>query len=461
MNAIVNAVAHQRRAVTGHARRADAWQFFNALTGEELLETAEAALPAHRERLFPPTETLSMFLAQALNDDRSCQAVVNTSATQRVAGGLPRCSTRTGAYCRARARLPVEMVRSLAREAGAWIERNVRQEWRWQGRPVRLVDGTTVTFPDTPANQEAYPQQSGQAAGVGFPIARVVGITCLSSGALLNAAMGRFQGKGGNEQALLRSMVDTFERGDLVLGDAFYATWFLLAELQCRGVDVLFEQNGARRRTTDFRKGRRLGERDHLITLDKPKRCPDWMCPTRYAALPEAITVRELKAGGRVLITSLLCPKTSPKAELKALYKKRWHVELDLRGIKSTLGMETLTCRTPEMVEKEMWAYLLAYNLIRMLMLYSARAADVLPRTLSFQHTIQMWLAWMQCGACASAIELSELSILVVQRRVGQRPGRVEPRAVKRRPKQMPLLTKPRAEARREVRRHGHPRKPK
>jgi len=461
MDASANAVALQRRTVARHARCADAWQFFNVLTGEELLETAEAALPTHRERLFPPTETLSMFLAQALNDDRSCQAVVNESAAQRMVSGLPRCSPHTGAYCRARQRLPVEMVRSLTREAGAWVDRQVKEEWRWQGRAVRLVDGTTVTFPDTSANQQAYPQQGGQAVGVGFPIARLVGITCLSSGALLNAAMGRFQGKGGNEQALLRSLVETFDRGDVLLGDALYATWFLLADLQARGVDVLFEQNGARRRTTDFRTGRRLGSRDHLITLDKPKCCPQWMCPTQYAALPEAITVRELKAGGRVLVTSLVCPQATPKSALKELYKRRWHIELDLRGIKTTLGMETLTCKTPAMVEKELWVYLLAYNLIRMLMMYSARAADVLPRTLSFRHTIQLWLAWTRCGPSCNEMELSYLGILIAQKRVGNRPGRIEPRAVKRRPKQMPLLTKPRAEARRAVLRHGHPRKPK
>lgn len=461
MDASGSAIALQRKTVSRYVHSTDAWQFFNVLTGDELLETVEAGLPIHRERLFPPTETLSMFLAQALNDDRSCQAAVNGSAAQRVAGGLPRCSTRTGAYCRARLRLPVEMVRSLTRQTGAWIERQVKDEWRWRGRPVRLVDGTTVTFPDTPANQDAYPQQSGQAPGVGFPIARLVGITCLSSGALLNAAMGRFQGKGGNEQSLLRSLLDTLERGDLLLGDAFYATWFLLAELESRGVDVLFEQNGARRRTTDFRKGRRLGSRDHLITLDKPRRCPDWMCPARYAALPEAITVRELKAGRRVLVTSLLCPKTTSKVELKDLYKRRWHIELDLRGIKSTLGMDTLTCKTPAMVEKELWVYLLAYNLIRMLMMHSARAADVLPRTLSFRHTIQLWLAWTRHSPCCGGAELAELGILIAQRRVGHRPGRVEPRAVKRRPKQMPLLTKPRAEARCDVLRHGHPRAPK
>lgn len=461
MDASANVAALQRKGITRHAGRADAYQFFNVLTGAELFETVEAALPRHRERLFPPTETLSMFLAQALNDDRSCQAAVNGAATQRLAGGLPRCSTSTGAYCRARRRLPVEMVRCLTQVSGRWIDRQVKEEWRWRGRAVRLVDGTTVTFPDTPANQAAYPQQGGQAVGVGFPIARLVGITCLSSGALLNAAMGRFQGKGGNEQALLRSLVDTLERGDLLLGDALYATWFLLADLQARGVDVLFEQNGARRRTTDFRTGRRLGSRDHLIALHKPKHCPAWMCPHQYAALPEALTVREFKAGGRVLVTSLLCPRAFSKSELKALYRRRWHIELDLRGIKSTLGMEVLSCKTPEMIEKEVWIYLLAYNLIRMLMIHAARSAEVLPRTLSFRHTIQLWLAWTRYGPPCNAMELSDLGTLIAEKRVGNRPGRIEPRAVKRRPKQTPLLTKSRVEARREVLRHGHPRKPK
>jgi hypothetical protein len=326
---------------------------------------------------------------------------------------------------------------------------------------VRVVDGTTVTFPDTAANQRAYPQQGGQAPGVGFPIARLVAITCLSSGALLNAAMGRFQGKGGNEQALLRPLLATFEPGDLVIGDALSATWFLLADLQARGVDGLFEQNGPRRRTTDFRTGRRLGGRDHLITLPRPRQCPAWMDPAAFACLPEALPVREFKVGGRVLVTTLLCPRTFSKAELKALYKRRWHIELDLRGIKSTLGMEVLTCKTPEMVEKEIWVYLLAYNLTRMLMIHCACCVHLAPRTLSLRHTLQLWLAWAHYAPPIIGIELADLAMLIAQKRVGNRPGRIEPRAVKRRPKQMPLLTKPRAEARLEVFRHGHPRKPK
>lgn len=227
-------------------------------------------------------------------------------------------------------------------------------------------------------------------------------MTCLSSGAVLDAAIGNFKGKGSGEQALLRTLLDTFESGDVMLGDAFYATYFLLAELQSRSVDALFEQHGSRKRSTDFRQGKKLGSRDHLITLTKPKVRPQWMTAEQYGAAPGTLSIRELEAGGRVLVTTLTCPNTIPKEALKDLYKRRWQAELDIRNIKTTLGMETLSCKTPQMGEKEMWVYLLAYNnLIRLIMAQSALMADVLPRTLSFKHTLQpfdiaqdrLWLA--------------------------------------------------------------------
>lgn len=353
------------------------------------------------------------------------------------------------------------MVRSLACQTGRWIDEAVPGRWRWQGRPVRVVDGTTVTLPDTPDNQTAYPQQGGQATGLGFPICRLVGVTCLESSALLDAALGHFQGKGGDEQTLLRSLVDAFSAGDVVLGDASCATWFLIADLQARGVDALFEQNGARRRSTDFRRGRRLGSKDHLITWPRPKVRPQWMSPEQYAATPESITVRELQAGKRILVTMMRCPKAASGRALKALYKSRWNIELDIRSIKTTLGMETLSCRTPEMAEKELWIHLLAYNLIRMLMLQSARSVDALPRVLSFRHALQLWLAWARSTAMLDEDDLAQLLQLIAQQRVGNRSGRVEPRAVKRRPKAFPLLTRTRPEARERIRYHGHPAKVK
>ena len=181
------------------------------------------------------------------------------------------------AGCRARKRLPEQMVRGLAKYTGEAIAAHAPTSWRWRGRRVRLVDGTTVSMPDTFANQRAYPQSRSQRSGLGFPLCRMVGIVCLVSGAVLNAATGRYRGKGGDERTLLRSMLDTLERGDVLVGDALFATYFLLCALRERGIDAVFEQHGARQRTTDFRRGKRLGVRDHLIELDKPAIKPDWM----------------------------------------------------------------------------------------------------------------------------------------------------------------------------------------
>jgi hypothetical protein len=453
------ACADQQRGVRRQAKCTDAYAFFNLLTSPTLLEKVESLLPEHRERLFPPTETLSMFLAQALSADRSCQKAVNDVAIMRLAGGLPQCSTHTGAYCRARQRLPVEMVCNLVQQTGRMIAEEVPQWWHWRGRPIRLVDGTTLVMPDTPENQTAFPQPRSQKPGLGFPLCRMVGILCLGSGVLLNAAIGPYKGKGADEQTLLRSILDTLESGDLLVGDAFYATYFLLCSLRERGIDAVFEQHGARQRTTDFRCGQRLGPRDHLIVLHKPTR-PAWMAETDYEQVPDTLTVRELRTGGKILVTTLLCPKQTPKAALKSLYQRRWHVELDLRNIKTTLGMDMLSCLTPAMVIKEIWVYLLAYNLIRLMMAQAALLTHRLPRQLSFKHTVQIWIAW---HTHAHGIDTEEtrhcLFVLIAQQQVGNRPGRIEPRAVKRRPKPYPLLTQSRETARAKVRKYGHPKK--
>ena len=458
MYASRNRQPHQQKAVVKIATNQDSTSFFNLLTAPELLDTIEALLPLHRERQFPPTETLAMFLAQAMNPDRSCQRAVNDAATSRVFAGLRPCSTFTGAYCKARQRLPVDMVSALVTQTGRLIDQQVPEAWRWRGRPVRIIDGTTVTLPDTQENQALYPQQKGQKPGLGFPVCRIVGITCLSSGAVLNAAMGPFKGKGGSEHTLLRGLLDTFVAGDILLGDALYGSYFLLAECQARHLDVVFEQNGGRKRTTDFRTGKKLGCKDHIVRLTKPKKCPDWMSEEHYQAVPDEILLREIGTGKKVLITTLMDPLETPVRALKALYSSRWHVELDIRNIKTTLGMETLSCKTPEMAEKEMWVYLLAYNLIRLIMAQSASMASVLPRTLSFKHTLQLWLAWSrQPFPTYTADQLDNLFRLVAEKRVGNRPGRIEPREVKRRPKPMRLMLVPRHEAQAHVRKHGHP----
>lgn len=453
-----NPCAQQQRQIRRHAHNSDASTFFNLLTRPELVSEIESLIPPHRSRVFPPTQTLSMFLAQALSADGSCQNVVNDTAVNRITRGLPRCSTHTGAYCRARQRLPLELLSTLVRQTGRRISTQALE--RWRGRPVRLVDGTTVVLPDTPANQAAYPQPRSQKPGLGFPLCRVVGLLCLESGAVLNAAIGRYQGKGGDEQTLLRSILHTLEQGDLLVGDAFYATYFLLCTLRTLGIDAVFEQYGARQRRTDFRCGQRVGPRDHLIVLQKPIHKPDWMTQTDYDQAPSTLMVRELRTGGKILVTTLLCPKTTHKSALKALFRSRWHVELDLRHIKSTLGMEQLSCQTPTMARKEMWVYLLAYNLIRLLMAQAARHSGSRPRQLSFKHTLQLWIAWEQHGQGLTCDTTRDgLWGLIAQQRVGNRPGRLEPRAIKRRPKPYPLLIKPRAIAREDIRNYGHPKK--
>lgn len=448
----------QQERVRRQAGHSDACAFFNLLTGQEMLDEVESLLPPHRERLFPPTETLSMFLAQALNADRSCQKAVNGTALHRVASGLPPCSTHTGAYCRARKRLSTPMVYTLMRSTGQRVVAHAPRAWHWRNRPVRLVDGTTVTMPDTPANQAAYPQSPNQKPGLGFPLCRIVGLVCLGSGALLNAAVSPYQGKGNDEQSLLRALLDTLAEGDVLVGDAFYATYFLLCTLGARNIDAVFEQHGSRNRMTDFRRGKRLGERDHLIVLPKPVVKPGWMSAKAYAQAPETLTVRELRTGGKTLVTTLLCPKQTSKAELKRLYRDRWHVELDLRNIKTTLGMERLSGLHPSMAIKEIWVYLLAYNLIRMMMAQAARHTHRLPRQLSFKHAVQICIALpYHRYLILQEDKRCVLFELIAQQRVGDRPGRIEPRALKRRPKPYPMLTQPREIAREKIRKYGHP----
>jgi hypothetical protein len=422
--------------------------FFNLLTGPQLLEMTEEHLPEHRERLYPPTVTLSMFMKQSLALDRSCQRAVDAWAGQRAAEGLSVQSIRTGGYCRARARLPLEMIVALTRETGRLLSAQAPRGWRWRGRCVKLADGTGISMPDTAENQARYPQPRSQAPGVGFPLAGLVGIVCLSTGAVLEVAIGAHASKGQSEQDLFRGLLGTLRSGDVLLADALYCSYFQIATLQAAGVDVLFEQHGSR--LTDFRRGQLLGPRDHLVHWSKPDTRPAWMSLEQYRAFPGQILVREAKVNGHVLVTTMHNARAVPKSELSALYARRWHIELDIRNIKTTLGMEVLRCLTPAMVEKELWVCLLAYNLIRLLMAQAAHTAAVHPRELSFKHTVQMWSHW------PSSAEPSELFRLIAQRPVGNRPGRIEPRVRKRRPKSFPWLKVPRALARRKIRKRRH-----
>lgn len=447
----------QRHRIRQRARAIHAYDFFNVLTNPDLLDVVDQQLPAHRERLFPPTTTLSLFMAQTLNADASCQATMDRHVVERIANHLSPCSTATGAYCKARQRLPLAMVRSLLRHTGRWLTGQSATAWRWQGRAVKLVDGTTVTMPDTVDNQWRYPQPHTQQPGLGFPVARVVALLCLGTGAVLDTALGPQAGKKGSEHALFHTLLPAITAGDILLADRYYCSYAMIALLRARGADVVFQQH--QRRHTDFRLGQQLGTLDHVVVWNKPTVKPGWLSQEAFDELPETMQLREVRVGSKVLVSTLLSPDQVSAQGLKALYGQRWNVELDLRNIKTTLGLDRLACKTPTMNEKQWCVGLLAYNLVRWLMLRSAKLADVLPRQLSFKHSLQLWLAWSQRGLPPDEAQIECLLILIAPRRVGQRPGRVEPRAVKRRPKPLPLLIQPRAIAREKIRRFGHPKR--
>jgi hypothetical protein len=314
-------------------------------------------------------------------------------------------------------------------------------------------------MPDTEENQTRYPQLGRQKPGIGFPLCRLLAITDLYSGAVLDLASGPFQGKGTDEQTLLRSLYDVFDSGDIILGDAYFPTWLFIAEMCEKGVDILMEQYGARRRTTDFRRGISLGARDHIINISKPVKKPDWIEQERFDALPDTIAVRELKVKGKILVTTLVDAKNYSKHSLFRLYKRRWEIETNLGQIKTILGMNVLSCRTPEMIAREIWVYMLAYNLIRLLMAQSAQVAGLCPIDLSFKHCLQLWLNYLQQTATMDEVALETLFIMMAQQRVARRPGRIEPRAIKRRPKPYPMLISSRAETREFIQAYGHPKK--
>lgn len=450
----------QRRIKT-QTEQVGTFGFFNLLTSPEMLSKVEQLQPEYRERKYPPTETLSMFLSQAMSADRSCQNIVNIKALQGSICGLNKVSTQTGSYCKARKRLPLTMVSELTRHTSQLIGEQLPTAWRWQGRKVKLVDGTTITMPDTPENQAVYPQQGGQKPGLGFPICRVVSVVCLASGSIVDSAIGPYKGKGADEHTLLRSMLDSLTTDDILVGDAYYSSYFLWAELMARGVDAVFEQSGGRKRTMDFRKGKSLGRYDHIVTYPKPRKKPDWMAEEDYLRYPEELSIREIKIGHKILATTLLSAGQTTKQSLKNLYKDRWNIELDFRNIKTTMGMEVFSCKTPEMVRKEMWAYLLAYNLIRLVMVQSAILADILPRQLSFKHSLQIWLAYNQMAVHDEHENLKVVCLLIVENTVGHRPGRIEPREVKKRPKEYKLLTIPRGEQKNRLRQFGHEKRKK
>ena len=405
-----------------------------------------------RERVYPPLTTLGLFIGQALSADGACQDAVARHLSDRTARGEGAVSLSTGPYCKARQRLSLGLITRLGVSVGERLERAAAQGWMWRGRSVKLLDGTTVSMPDTAANQAVYPQSGGQQPGLGFPVAMLVALISLSTGAVLRWALGPCRGKHTGEQALFRTLMPHLEAKDVVLVDRYHCTYFTVALLMEHGVDILTRQH--QRRISDFGEGKRLGRRDRLVQWKRPQR-PSWMDAETYARMPETLSLRQTEVAGRILVTTLIDAHEISARELDALYSRRWQVEVDLRSIKAEMGMDVVRAKSPEMVDKEIAVYLLAYNLVCAVMTRAAAATDVLVRALSFKGTLQLLLAFQQhlrMSAARSARTmtahlLGAVSMLILP----VRPGRVEPHAVKRRPKNHALLTVPRQRARADI----------
>ena len=419
------------------------------LTARVLKELVLEEAGCWRERLYSPLTTVGLFLEQVLGADHSCQDAVARGLSARVAQGQAACSLNTGPYCKARQRLPVGLLERLGRELGERLRRAQPMHWLWRGRPVKLVDGTTVSMPDTRENQAIFPQSRTQKPGLGFPLARLLGIVSLSCGAVLEWGCGPCEGKQTGETALLWRLMDKLCPGDVVVADRYFAGYFGIARLMQRGVDVLIRQH--QHRHTDFRRGRRLGKRDHLVSWIRPQ-CPAWMDPGTYATIPESLWMREVRVAGLTLVTTLQDAKAVDKPELARLYGQRWQIELDFRAIKTVMQMEILRCKTPERIRKEIAVHLLGYNLVRTVMAQAACLAHVLPRQLSFKAALQVLNAFEENLRLCPQTKLASRQAIVLgaigQARLLVRPDRSEPRAVKRRPKPHPLLTQPRHVAR-------------
>jgi len=334
-----------------------------AVLGEEVVAAAlEEELGAVRERLYPPLTTLGRFIGQALSADGACQDAVARHLSARCARGEAPCSLSTGPYCKARQRLPLGLIRRLGVAVGEELERASPPGWKWRARSVKLVDGTTVSMPDTVLNQARYPQSGEAAPGLGFPLAMLVGLISLATGAVLGWALGPCRGKHTGEQAMFRTLMPCLHRGDVVVADRFYCTYLTVAMLRERGVDLVTRQHP--HRLTDWRRGKRLGRRDRLVQWRRP-RCPDWMDAQTYARMPEILTLRQTEFAGRLLVSTLTEARSVSAEDIDALYKQRWQVELDLRSIKVELGMDIVRAKSPDMVDKAMGVHLLASNVAR------------------------------------------------------------------------------------------------
>jgi hypothetical protein len=414
----------------------------------------------YRKRLYDPIITLWTFIRQVLDPDKSCKNAVSGVLSILCDSEEKLPSGNTGAYCKARKRLSLSFIIRLFRKTGKTIHQKASDGFLWCNRHVFLVDGSTFSMYDTPENQQEYPQAKNQHEYHGFPVARILGIFCLATGALIDAAISSLCM---SEISLFRMLYSHLSPGDVALGDKLFGSYGDIALLSDRGIDSVFRMHHLRK--TDFRKGKRLGSKgkyDHLVTWKKPGKGTLHLEPELCDRLPKTMLVRELRyfihiKGFRTkkvtLVTTLLDHHIYTYELLAELYGLRWQVEIDLRHLKTTMQMEHLQSKTPEMVRKEFYVHLLAYNLIRATLWEAGIKHNVHPLKLSYKGAIQhvlsfvTILAFMRNRESIYGVMLSIIS----QDKLLERPFRVEPRMVRAKKRQFPRLTRPRKEIRQKL----------
>lgn len=409
--------------------------------------------PCSRQRQWPLRLTFWTFLAQVLSPGSACRAAVRQAQAHARLAGCPVPADADSAYCQARDRLPLAFLEACVDRVGRTLEQGVPAAQRWCGRAVKVLDATTLTALDTPANQAAFPQHPDQAPGAGFPLLRLAGLFGLGSGALLGWAPGHYWQ---SELTLADTLWELLAPGDVLLADRLYGCYRVLAQVRQRGADAVCRLHAGRR--ADFRHGHRLGPLDRLVTWARPTAVPPGVSAQAWQAGPATLTVRLVRVrlaepGFRTravtLVTTLLDPQAFPASALAALYRRRWEVELSFRQLKTALAMEHLAVRSPAMITRSLTMHLLAYQLLRALMQAAAHQAAVPLARISFQGTVD---GARQFGAALAQARsrrmrqtlLAELLRVLAADAVRERPGRREPRALKRRPKPYPRLNRPR-----------------
>lgn len=412
-----------------------------------------------RKSYWSPSSTVVAFLLQALNGAKTLRATLADVLAAQVARDpdRPLPSSDPSAFAQARQRLPEALLAAVLADVTQQVGGRASAGRLWNGRRVVLVDGTCVSMPDTPELQESFPQPGSQKPGCGFPIARIVALFCWSCGAVLGFRIGSFRD---GEIALFRSLLDMFMPGDVMLADRHYSSYTDIVQMTSRQVDVVVRMNQAR--PVDFRKGRCLGPEDRIVVWPKPK---SWvkscgLSREEFDALPAEMTLRMIRTtqvpkGFRsreiVIVTTILDPAKASREELLALYRDRWMVELNLRSVKTTLGMETLRGKSVDVVRKEVIMHFLLYNLIRLFMQEAASASGRDLRRLSFAgtlHRLRCIGAKLLLGRQRRGEGNGQLALLmawIAKDLLPDRPGRMEPRRRKRRPKPFSLLVKPRS----------------